>query len=407
MPSGQSRFSDFETGRSGLRSTPPGRADEALRASEERFRALVEHSHDAVTLLKADGTVLYDSPAVTRVLGYTPTERIGCKVFDFVHPEERAAMARGFADFAMRAGAVASSEGRFVHKDGSTRWIEGVRSNLLHEAAIGAVVVNYRDVTERKRAEEERVKLEDQLRQAVKMESVGRLAGGIAHDFNNMLGVILGHTEIALSRITATEPLHVHLQQIQKAAQRSAELTRQLLAFARKQAIAPSVVNLNEAIVGTLRMLQRLIGEHIRLRWHPAANLWPVRVDRSQIDQILANLCLNARDAIAHAGQVVIETANVTLDHEVHGDHAGFARGEFVRLAVSDDGSGMEKETLAHIFEPFFTTKGIGEGTGLGLATVYGAVKQNNGFIDVLSEPGAGTTFRIFLPRHLAGDRDR
>jgi PAS domain S-box-containing protein len=259
----------------------------------------------------------------------------------------------------------------------------------------------FEDITERKQAEEEKAKLEAQLQQAQKMESVGRLAGGVAHDFNNMLGVILGHTEIAMGQVDPAQPLHGSLAEIHKAAERAADLTRQLLAFARKQTIAPKVLDLNKTVAGILKMLQRLIGEDIHLDWQPEADLWPVKVDPSQIDQILANLCVNARDAIADVGKIAIEMGNSTLDAAYCADHPGFVTGEYVRLAVSDDGCGMDRETLDKLFEPFFTTKEIGKGTGLGLATAYGIVKQNNGFIDVYSEPGRGTTFTIYLPRHV------
>jgi CheY-like chemotaxis protein len=228
---------------------------------------------------------------------------------------------------------------------------------------------------------------------------VGRLAGGVAHDFNNMLGVILGHTEMALEQVDPAQPLHAGLTEIRNAATRSADLTRQLLAFARKQTIAPQVLDLNETVAGMLTMLKRLIGEDIDLHWQMEADLWPVRVDPSQIDQILANLCVNARDAISGVGKLTIELGNRTFDEDFCAAHAGLVPGEYVLLAVSDDGCGMDKETLSHLFEPFFTTKGMGQGTGLGLATVYGIVKQNHGFIDVSSEPGRGTTFKIYLPR--------
>jgi CheY-like chemotaxis protein len=233
------------------------------------------------------------------------------------------------------------------------------------------------------------------------MESVGRLAGGVAHDFNNMLGVILGHTEMALNRLDASQPLFATLQEINKAAQRSAELTRQLLAFARKQTVAPQVLDLNETVGGMLTMLRRLIGEDIQLVWLPGKNLESVNMDPSQLDQILANLCVNARDAISGVGKLTVETENTTFDEEYSATHPGALSGEYVRINVSDTGSGMDKETLAHIFEPFFTTKGVGQGTGLGLSTVYGAVKQNNGFINASSEPGKGSSFRIYIPRYV------
>ncbi|NTV53896.1 MAG: PAS domain S-box protein [Syntrophaceae bacterium] len=250
----------------------------------------------------------------------------------------------------------------------------------------------------------EREKIEAQLIQAQKMESVGRLAGGVAHDFNNMLSVILGHAELALLKLDPAQPVVPHLLEIHGAAERSADLTRQLLAFARKQTIVPKVLDLNESVEGMLRMLQRLIGEDLDLAWMPGMGLWPVAMDPSQLDQIMANLCVNARDAIAGEGRITLETANADFDEGYCSNHAGFVPGKYVQLAVSDNGCGMDEETLRNIFEPFFTTKEMGKGTGLGLATVYGIVKQNNGFINVYSEPGHGTTFRIYLPRH--ADRD-
>jgi signal transduction histidine kinase len=255
------------------------------------------------------------------------------------------------------------------------------------------------DITERKRAEEEREKLQAQLAQTQKMESVGRLAGGVAHDFNNMLSVILGHTEMALDEIDPTQNAHADLQGVLGAAHRSADLVRQLLAFARKQTIIPKVLDLNETVEGMLNLLRRLIGEDIDLARLPGRELWPVKIDPSQIDQVLANLCVNARDAITGVGKVTIETGNAVFDEAYCREHAGFVPGEYVLLAVSDDGCGMDQKVLNNLFEPFFTTKEVGKGTGLGLATVYGIIKQNNGFINVYSEPGHGTTFKLYLPR--------
>jgi len=245
-------------------------------------------------------------------------------------------------------------------------------------------------------------KLEVQLHQAQKMESVGRLAGGVAHDFNNMLGVILGYTELAMERVEPDDPLHANLEKIQGAAQRSADLTRQLLAFARKQTVSPKVIDLNDTIENMLKLLRRLIGEDLDLAWHPAKEVWPVKIDPTQVDQILTNLFVNARDAFTDLGKVTIETGNTIFDEDYCRVHAGFVPGEYTMLAVSDNGCGMDKETQSHLFEPFFTTKEVGKGTGLGMATVYGVVKQNNGFINVYSEPGQGTTFKIYLPRHLS-----
>ncbi len=279
---------------------------------------------------------------------------------------------------------------------GGTRNHRIVSSPILDPSGeVTAAIEMVEDITEK-------LSLESQLRQAQKMESIGRLAGGLAHDFNNMLGVIIGHTELALSRMDPAHPLMPSLQEIQKAALRSADLTRQLLAFARKQTIAPRALDLNETVEGMLKMLGRLIGEDIDLVWRPTPDPCPVRMDPSQIDQILANLCVNARDAIAGVGKVTIETHLVAFDEAYCAHHSESIPGDFVMLAVSDDGKGMDKETLDKAFEPFFTTKGIGKGTGLGLAMVYGVIRQNNGFINIYSEIGQGSTIKIYLPRHSA-----
>jgi two-component system cell cycle sensor histidine kinase/response regulator CckA len=257
----------------------------------------------------------------------------------------------------------------------------------------------FTDITERKRAEVEKEKLQAQLTHAQKMESVGRLAGGVAHDFNNMLQAILGNVDLALQDLPSDSPVRESLEEIEKSAHRSADLTRQLLAFARKQTIAPEVLDLNETVEGMLKMLRRLIGEDIDLFWLPGADLWRVKMDPSQLNQVLANLCVNARDAIEGVGKVTIETSNVTLDDTYVVTHPEAVAGDYVLLVVSDTGKGMDTETRSHLFEPFFTTKEQGKGTGLGLATVFGIVKQNLGLISVYSEPGQGTTFKIYLPR--------
>ncbi len=246
----------------------------------------------------------------------------------------------------------------------------------------------------------ERLSLESQFLQAQKLESLGRLAGGVAHDYNNMLSVILGYAELAMGKVTPAEPVYRDLEAITKAARRSTEITRQLLAFSRKQTIEPRLIDLNGAVGGTLKMLTRLIGEDIDLAWLPGEDLWPVMMDPSQLDQILVNLCVNARDAIADIGRITIETGRATLDKTFCDYHEGFIPGEYAWLTVSDDGCGMDKEIRDKIFEPFFTTKGVGRGTGLGLSTVYGIVKQNQGFIHAYSEPCKGTSFRIYLPCH-------
>jgi PAS domain S-box-containing protein len=283
-------------------------------------------------------------------------------------------------------------DGRFIERYSQPLWLEG---------QIAGRFWSFRDVTSRKRSEQEKLQLEARLRQAEKMESVGQLAGGVAHDFNNMLSVILGHTELAMVRIDPSHPIYEDLEEIRKAATRSADTTRQLLAFARKQTVMPKVIDLNQTIEGMLKMLRRLIGENIQLQWLPGASLWPVRIDPSQIDQILANLCVNARGAISGIGSIAVSTSNhlVSATEEQATDE--LTPGDYVRLKISDSGCGMDRQTLSHIFEPFFTTKEVGKGTGLGLATVYGSIKQNGGTISVDSEVGIGTSFTILLPRHL------
>jgi CheY-like chemotaxis protein len=236
--------------------------------------------------------------------------------------------------------------------------------------------------------------------QSQKLESIGRLAGGVAHDFNNMLGVILGHAELALAQDGTAQPLRDDLQEIQKAARRSADLTKQLLAFARKQTVSPVLLDLNATVASSLQMLHRLLGENVELRWKPADQPLPIMMDPSQVDQLLTNLCVNARDSIKDVGALTIEAGDVRIDEDYCKAHPEAAPGDYVRLVVSDTGCGMDRETMSHLFEPFFTTKARGQGTGLGLATVHGVVKQNGGFIYVYSEPGAGTAFSIYLPRH-------
>jgi|GEM_PF-298575 len=262
----------------------------------------------------------------------------------------------------------------------------------------------FHDITARKTAEEERLRLHEQLHQSQKMEYVGRLAGGVAHDFNNMLGVILGHLDMLMEDMNPISPVYSELIEIRKAAERSAELTRQLLAFARKQIAAPRVLDLNETVEGMLKMLRRLIGEDIDLSWIPGKNLSSVKIDPSQVDQVLVNLCLNARQAIDGVGRISIRTAAASFDEEYVRLHPDHAPGHYVMMEVEDNGCGMDRETRDRIFEPFFTTKDIGQGTGLGLATVYGIVKQNQGFITVYSEPGMGALFRIYLPVWLGQD---
>jgi two-component system, cell cycle sensor histidine kinase and response regulator CckA len=280
---------------------------------------------------------------------------------------------------------------------GSTqRTYRHVSSPLLNaRGEVTAAIELIEDITER-------IFLETQLLQAQKMEAVGRLAGGIAHDFNNMLNVVIGYTELSLDDVDKSSPIYNNLQEIRKVAGRTSDLTHQLLAFAHKETLNPRVLDLNETVEGILKMLRHMIGEDIDLAWIPEG-VCTVKMDPTQIDQILANLCVNARDAIAGVGNITIKTHTETLNEDYGTKHPGFIPGDYVLLAVSDNGCGMDKETIGKIFEPFFTTKETGKGTGIGLATVYGIIKQNKGFINVYSEPGHGTTFNIYLPLYTTG----
>ena len=297
------------------------------------------------------------------------------------------------------AGEVVSDDCSLVIQSGERREYHNIVAPIREgEEILGILGINV-DITERKRSEQEREKLRDQLVQVQKMEAIGRLAGGVAHDFNNMLGVILGQVEMAMQHLDPALPLHANLQQVQAAAQRSADLARQLLAFARRQTVTPRLLDLNETLEGMLSMLRRLIGEEVELVWRPGRDAAVVNVDPSQLDQVLVNLCVNARDALPGLGRITIETGTASFDEVACEGHAGLTAGDYALLRVSDNGCGMGPETLANLFEPFFTTKEMGKGTGLGLATVYGIVCQNKGAIDVESEPGRGTTFTIYLPR--------
>jgi len=368
------------------------RAEEALRTNEGRFRALIEHSSDAIALFAADGTVLYGSPATTRILGYPLHEILGRRAFEFVHPEDRRRVDEHLARVMREGGRYEPVVARIRHRDGSWRDLEGIFTNLLHDPNVRAIVNNYRDVTER-------LRLEQQLRQAQKMEAVGRLAGGVAHDFNNILTAIMGSAELLLEDLPEGHPRREDATEISRAARRAADLTRQLLAFSRQQVLAPKVLDLGNIVMSVEPMLRRLIGENIELRTVLAPDLGAVRADPGQLEQVILNLAVNARDAMPQGGKLTIETANVDLDRSYAREHVSVRTGPYVMLAVTDTGIGMDETTRTHLFEPFYTTKEFGRGTGLGLATVYGIVKQSEGYIWVYSEPNHGATFKIYLPR--------
>jgi len=369
------------------------RAEQALRQAENRHRNIIENAVEGIFQTTPAGGYVSVNPALARMYGYEEPSDLIAGVGDighqvYVDPHRRTEFKR----LMLEHGLVQGFEYQVYRKDGSKIWLsENARAVRDANGAVlfyeGTVV----DVTERKQ-------LEDQLRQAQKMEAVGQLAGGIAHDFNNLLMVIHGNAEVMLSRLSPPEALHKNAHQIMKAAEKAASLTRQLLAFSRRQMLQPRVLDLNSIVADVGKMLPRLIGEDIELRILPHASGGWVKADQSQMEQILLNLAVNARDAMPKGGTLTIETATVDLDESYVRQHASIRPGPYVILAVSDTGLGMDAETQAHCFEPFFTTKEQGRGTGLGLATVYGVVKQSGGWIWVYSEPGQGTTFKIYLP---------
>lgn len=374
--------------------------DEALFNEKAFLRSLIDSADDLIYFKDRNSVYLGCNKSSEAFTGHSEQEQQGKTDFDFFD-KEIAEQILKHDQLVLEGGVAVHTEEWVTSASGSRLLLDTVKAPIYGQDGqpIGLVGIS-RDITRRRQAEEEKATLESQLQQAQKMESVGRLAGGVAHDFNNMLTVILGHAELGLIRLDPAHPVHAGLQEIRRTAERSAELTRQLLVFARKQTISPKVLDLNSVITAMLKMLERLIGEDIQLNWQPGPHLWQVNIDPSQIDQILANLCVNARDSISDIGRITIDTGNRVIDESYSVGNIESKPGEYVTLTVCDDGCGMDKETEAHIFEPFFTTKGSGKGTGLGLATVFGAVKQNNGFINVYSEKGIGTKFTIYLPRH-------
>ncbi len=374
-------------------------AEEALRNSEEFQRAMIDCSPVALFTIDLDGNVLTWNASAEKIFGWHAEETIG-KPLPIV-PADKQEESDALLWQIFKGGGFIGKELIRLRNDGtlfpvslSAAPVHNDRNQVV--GILGAV----EDLTERKKIEAEREQLQSQLLQAQKMESVGRLAGGVAHDYNNMLSVIIGYAQFGMDKTDPEDELRADLQEILTAAERSADITRQLLAFARKQTINPKALDLNETVESMFKMIRRLIGEDIDLSWKPGPAVWPVKMDPSQLDQILVNLCINARDAISDVGRITIETHNVRFDEAYCANHAGFVPGEYVLLAVSDDGRGMDKETLDKIFEPFYTTKEIGKGTGLGLSVIYGIIKQNKGFINVYSEPEKGTTFQLYFSRH-------
>ena len=368
--------------------TPLMRAEQEVRESEAKFRSYIEQAPYGVFITDATGHYRETNPATSKITGYTQDELLGMHISSLIPSDGQEVLATYFA----RLTGQGDTEGvlPFVQKNGERGLWTLTAVRLDKDRFLGFV----QDITERQ-------SLEEQLRQSQKMESMGRLAGGIAHDLNNTLSVIMGFAEMGMENLKSDEPLFDDFNEIYKAGSRSADIVGQLLAFARKQTIAPIVLDLNDSIENTLKMLRRLIGEDIEIVWLPGANLRPVKIDPAQIDQILTNLCVNARDAITDVGKVTIETKNIRLDDDYCANHKDVTPGEFVMLVVSDNGFGIDPEIIDNIFEPFFTTKSHDKGTGLGLATVYGIARQNGGSINVHSEVGSGTAVTFYLPAHL------
>ncbi len=375
------------------------RAEQALIASEERFKRLVQNSNDIIATLDENYVFTSVSGPVGNLLGYQPEELVGTSGLGSIHPDDAKNARTAFFEGLGQRGAVHRLEYRFRHKDGTWIDLEAVGTNRLHDASVRGIILNIRDMSDRKKGESERGKLQNQLQQAMKMEAVGRLAGGIAHDFNNLLTVVTGNIELAKLALNPTDPVVRHLDEVANASQSAASLTRQLLSFSRRQLIEPRVVDLNALVDNLQKMLVRLIGENIVLRTALDANCHPVFVDPGQFEQVLVNLVVNARDAMPTGGNLLIETANRELDQDYCARHPSVQPGQFVMLAVSDTGHGMSEEVRLQLFEPFFTTKPKGQGTGLGLATIFGAVNQAGGTIEAYSELNQGSTFKIYLPR--------
>jgi len=375
--------------------------EKKLRASETRYRRLFESAKDGILILDAEtGQVLDANPFLISLLGYTHADLLGKNVWD-LGPFKNVAVSKAAFKELQDKEYVRHEDLPLQTRDGRLISVEFV-SNVYWVGQDRVIQCNIRDITQRKRAEEERKKLEAQLQVSQKMEAIGSLATGVAHDFNNLLSVILGQTELALQELREGDPLKDNLLEVKKAGERAAGLTRQLLAFGRKQLLQPVLLNLNQVAEGVEKMLRRILGEDIEFVQALTPDLGVVRADPGQMEQVLMNLVVNARDAMSEGGKLTIETSNVEINNADAALHVGLKPGNYVRVVVTDTGCGMDEQTKSQIFEPFFTTKEKGKGTGLGLSTVYGIVKQSGGNICVTSELGRGTSFTIHFPRQLS-----
>lgn len=367
-------------------------AEAIVRRSEERFDYLIQNLSDVITVVAVDGTMLYHSPSIERVAGYTPSELLGQNFLSFVHPDDRLTVRAALERLTLRVGSAAPPEYRFCRKDGSWVWLESVGNNLLNDVAVGGIVVTSRDVTTRRG-------LEEQVRQSQKMEAVGRLAGGIAHDFNNLLMVIQGYAEIVRQEGNVSPEIRKNVDTIVRASTSAANLTRQLLSFSRKHQFVPQVLDLNSLVEQMSEMLLGVLREEMDfvVKLDPEAG--SISADPGQIEQVIMNLVVNARDAMPKGGDLTLETAHIGREKARLGRSSSLPAGDYVMLAVTDTGVGMDAETQSRMFEPFFTTKRKEEGTGLGLSVLYNIVRSFGGHVRVSSEVGRGSTFRIYFPR--------
>jgi two-component system sensor histidine kinase EvgS len=372
-----------------------------LRESDNKFRSVFEQAAMGVARVSLDGAWLEVNKKLCAIVGYSQQELLTKSIQDLTHPEDLEIDQAAVSQLINNEISTYTKEKRYYNFEGLIVWVKLTMSlvrDINNEPDYFISIIE--DITSQINKEAEQRTLAAQHQQAKKMETVGHLAGGIAHDFNNMLGVILGQAELVIKKLGPNNSLVSHLEGIVNAANHSANLTRQLLTFARKQTIEPKVLDLNGSVSAMIAMLKRLIGESIVLSWEPAEKIWPVKVDPTQIDQVLVNLCINSRDAISGSGKISISASNCTLDKDYTAAQIyKIEPGDYVKLSVSDDGCGMDEATLMHIFEPFYTTKALGSGTGLGLSSTFGAIKMNAGFVDVFSQPGQGTTFNIYFQR--------
>lgn len=375
---------------------------QALRKSEARLRQAQKLANIGHWELDLQTNELFWSDEIFNIFEVDPRQ-FDASYETFLarmHPDDREKVHTAYTD-SLENRMPYEIDHRLLLSDGRIKHVQE-RCKTYYDTQGGKIrsLGTVQDITARKNIEAENERFQQQFNQMQKMEAIGRLAGGVAHDYNNISGIIMGYSEIALNKLVPTDPMHKYFTKIFDATQRSSEITRQLLAFARQQTISPKLIDLNKALAYLLKMLGRLVGENIKIVFLPDTDTWPVKVDPSQIDQIMMNLCVNARDSIADVGKVTIETRNTSFNEAYCNIHLGFVPGDYVLLSISDDGNGIAPENMEKVFEPFFTTKGIGKGTGLGLATVHGIVKQNNGFMNLYSELGGGTVFKIYLPRH-------